>query len=65
MKDKIKNGYFFMYAAGMTYKILLKVGSRCYILPLYETRIKNFILFKDIQEDKIDQIYKPNGERVE
>lgn len=64
MKDKIKNGYFFFYLIGNRYEVLLKVGSRCYILPLTEANINKLILFKNIEEDKIDSIFKPNGERI-
>ena len=60
MKDKIKNGYFFKYDDD----IWMRVGSRCYWLPL---RIKGqaCILFKYIDEEGIQEVFKPNGERVE
>ena len=57
MKDKIKNGYFFMYEDG----IYLKVGSRAYKI---ENNI-SCIMWKYIEEEKIIAICKANGERVE
>lgn len=57
MKDKIKNGYFFMYDG----YIWLKVGSRTY--RVYKDT--KCILFKNIDESKIKAVYKANGERVE
>ena len=57
MKDKIKNGYFFMYD-GCAW---LKVGSRTY--RVYKDT--KCILFKNIDESKIKAVYKANGERVE
>ena len=62
MKDKIKNGYFFMYGED----VYLKVGSRCYYLPLFEELDKPFlILYKHLDESKIKAVYKANWERVE
>lgn len=60
MKDKIKNGYFFMYDND----IWMKVGSRCYMLPLYH-RGQSCLMFKYIDEDYIQEVWKANGERVE
>lgn len=57
MKDKIKNGYFFIYDN----QIFIKVGSRTYRV-YKDTRC---ILFKNIDESKIKAVYKANGERVE
>lgn len=57
MKDKIKNGYFFMYKDG----VYLKVGSRAYKI---QSEIKCTML-KYIEEEKILAIYKANGELVE
>lgn len=61
MKDKIKNGYFFV-CKKLWY---LRVGSRCYILPLDMSEEVCFVMFKNITEEGIQAIFKPNGERVE
>lgn len=56
MKEEIKNGYFFMYEN----ELYLRVGSRAYIYVEFGC----YKMFKYIEEDKIQAIYKPNGERV-
>lgn len=61
MKDKIKNGYFFMYGKNW----FMRVGSRCYMLPIGYDDIQLFYMFKQIEDKKIKAIVKPNGERVE
>ena len=61
MKEKIKNGYFFLYGDYWC----LKVGSRCYVLPLDYEEPTLLYMFKDLDEKKIKAIVKPNGERVE
>ena len=61
MKDKIKNGYFFQYQD----KVYIRVGSRCYRLPLKQTDVFLYTMFKDILESNIRAVFKPNGERVE
>lgn len=61
MKDKIKNGYFFLYLN----KWYLKVGSRCYRLPLDMKEPIFIIMFKNIKEEDIKLVFKANGERVE
>ena len=54
MKEKIKNGYFFIYKDG----VYLKVGSRAYKI---QNEIK-CIMWKYIEEEKIHAVYKANGE---
>ena len=61
MKDKIKNGYFFRYLNHW----YIRVGSRCYHLPLYYDKPNFIIMFKNIAEEGIKMVCKPNGERVE
>ena len=63
MKDKIKNGYFFKYECEQ--EIWLKVGSRCYLLPIYRFPYPYMKLFRKIEEEKIIAIYKANGQLVE
>jgi hypothetical protein len=62
MKDKIKNGYFFIYWDNKAY---IRVGSRCYRLPLQQEDLILYVMFKDIVEKKIKHVWTPNGERVE
>ena len=61
MKEKIKNGYFFVYCG----EVHLRVGSRCYLLPLLLNNEVTYTMFKDIKEELITVVVKPNGERVE
>lgn len=61
MKDKIKNGYFFLYLNDW----YMRVGSRCYLLPLYIDKPAFIIMFKNIKEEGIKMVFKSNGERVE
>ena len=65
MKDKIKNGYFFKYNLCGEHQFLMRVGSRCYFIPLYSVRDLYVMFKKDIVEEFILEVYKPNGERVE
>ena len=60
MKDKIKNGYFFVYCK----EWYLKVGNRCYKLPLSVFEKIKLIMFKSIKEEEITKVFKPNGERI-
>lgn len=60
MKDKIKNGYFFIYCG----KAHLRVGSRVYILPLENDQVV-YTMLKNLKEELITAVFKPNGERVE
>lgn len=69
MKDKIKNGYFFIYNGDKC----LRVGSRVYFLPIEEKSIiyshhflysYRYMMFKNIEERRIESVYKANGERV-
>lgn len=62
MKDKIKNGYFFIYWDNNAY---IRVGSRCYRLPLKKEDFVLYVMFKDILEDGVKAVYKANMERVE
>lgn len=61
MKDKIKNGYFFVYCKDW----YLRVGSRCYKLPLSVFEKIELIMYKNIKEESVTKVFKPNGERVE
>lgn len=61
MKDKIKNGYFFVYCN----ELHLRVGSRCYKLPLLLNEAVIYTMFKNLKEELITEVFKPNGERVE
>lgn len=55
-KSLIKNGMCFLY--GINY--YLKVGEKCVKINLQN--LNNNILFKDIDEDNIKCIFKPNGQ---
>lgn len=61
MKDKIKNGYFFIY----DHDTYMRVGSRCYFIPILYIRGGKYIMFKDIDEDYIQAVFTANGERVD
>lgn len=50
MKDKIKNGYFFKYNLCGEHQFLMRVGSRCYFIPLYSVRDLYVMFKKDIVE---------------
>ena len=60
MKEKIKNGYFLLYDN----RWYLKVGSRCYMLPIEFDEPTTLIMFKDLEEEKIRMVAKPDGKGI-